>query len=315
MVQVETMRPKVSGPATIDLRDVRAFCAVVDAGSITAAAALFGETKGSVSRRIGRLEEALGVALLRRSPRLVLPTEHGVLYRKKVGQALELFDHAAGSVDAAADRPSGLLRVTAPHDFAMGFLPDLATRFVERCPDVQFEMVATDSRLDFDAQRIDCALRVGMLRDSNLKVQKLLDLDMAFYASPAYLARAGTPERPGDLTSLRFVAYSNMPRPMEVVFERGSQRQPVTLEPSIIGDSGFVHAVIAEGGGFGGMPRVLAERALAAGRIVELVPSWRMGMTRTLSLLYPAGAYLPAKVRAFRDFLVEACHPRAKASR
>lgn len=295
------------------MRDVRAFCAVVDAGSVTAAAKLLGETKGSVSRRIARLEAALGVALLRRSPRLVQPTEHGAAYRTKVGQALELFDHAAASVDG--DRPSGLLRVTAPGDFAMGLLPELCAGFVERYPEVQLEMVASDERLDFDAQRIDCAIRVGAHRDSNLKVQKLFDLDMGLYASPAYLAKAGAPERPADLSQLRFVAYTNMPRPWEATLERGSQRATLELEPGIIGDSGFVHAVMFEGGGFAGMPRVLAARPLAAGRIVEILPGWRLGMTRALSLLYPAGAYVPAKVRAFRDFVTEACQLRAKVAR
>lgn len=307
------MRRRVSAGATIDLRDVRAFCAVVDAGSVTAAAKLSGETKGSVSRRIARLERALGVALLRRSPRLVQPTEHGALYRQKVGQALELFDHAADTVEG--DRPSGLLRVTAPSDFAMGLLPELSAGFVEKYPEVQLEMVASDDRLDFDAQRIDCALRVGTHRDSNLRVQKLLDLEMAFYASPAYLAKVGAPQRPSDLTKLRFVAYTNMARPLEVTFERGNQRMAVSLEPGLIGDGGFVHAVVAEGGGFGGMPRVLAQKPLAQGRIVELVPGWRLGMTRALSLLYPAGTYVPAKVRAFRDFVSESCQLRAKVAR
>jgi DNA-binding transcriptional LysR family regulator len=285
------------------MRDARAFCAVVDAGSVTAAAKLLGETKGSISRRVARLEQALGVALLRRSPRLVQPTEHGAAYRTKVGQALELFDQAADSVDG--DRPSGLLRVTTPGDFAIGLMPELSARFVERHPDVQLELVVSDDRLDFDALRIDCALRVGTHRDSNLRVHKLLDLEIGFFASPAYLARAGTPERPSDLTKLRFIAYTNMERPLEVTFERREQRQSVALEPSIIGDSGFVHAVIAENGGFGGMPKVLAERALAAGRIVALLPGWRLGFTRALSLLYPSGTYVPAKVRAFRDFVAE----------
>ncbi len=314
MVQGATMRRRVSNTATIDLRDVRAFCAVVDAGSVTAASKLLTETKGSVSRRIARLEKALGVALLRRSPRLVQPTEHGLLYRKKVGRALELFDHAADTIEGEKERPSGRLRVTAPSDFALGFLPELSVRFVERYPEVQFEMVATDNRLDFDAQRLDCALRVGNLRDSNLKVQKLVDLELAFYASPTYLAKAGVPQRPADLARMRHIAYANLPPPFEVPFERGGHRTVITLEPAIRGDGAFVHSVIAAGGGFGGIPRLLAQRALDAGQIVELLPQYRLSLTRPLSLLYPAGAFVPAKVRAFRDFLLETCQFRGKVS-
>lgn len=296
----------VADRETIDLKDVRAFCAVVDAGSVTAAAKLLRETKGSISRRIARLERALGVSLLRRSPRLVQPTEDGALYRTKVGRALELFEDASLSVQHAQEQPRGALRITAPFDFAMRILPELCARFVERYPEVRIEMVASDARLDFDAQLLDCALRVGTLRDSTLKVHKLLELNIAFFASPAYLLAHGTPKKPEDLSRHRVISYTNMPRPIEVNFVRAGTTTPVTLEPSMLGDGAFAHSVIAHGGGIGGIPTILAAQDVADGKLVQLLPNHTLSLTRPLSLLYPASTVVPAKVRAFRDFLLEA---------
>ncbi len=300
---------------TIELRDVRAFCAVFDAGSVTAAAKLLRETKGSTSRRIARLERALGVALLRRSPRLVQPTEEGVLYRASVGRALELFEEATLSAQRAQERPRGRLRVTAPSDFAVGLLPELAARFLERYPEVTFEMVASDARLDFDAQQLDCGLRIGALQDSTLKVQRLLDVELGFYASPAYLARAGAPKRPADLLAHRIVSYADLPRPLEVRFERRGREELVALTPHLVGEGSFVHEAIAHGGGIGGVPRLLAARSVEAGRLVAVLPEHRLAFTRTLSFLHPATAFVPAKVRVFRDFLRETLAPRAPAKR
>ena len=299
------MRPGVSNAETIDLKDVRAFCLVVDAGSVTEAAKLLRETKGSVSRRIARLERDLGVTLLRRSPRLVQPTEDGTLYRAKVERALELFEDASLAVQSAHERPRGRLRITAPFDFAIGLMPELSARFVERYPEIVIEMVASDSRLDFDAQKLDCALRVGTLRDSALKVQRLLDLELGFYASPAYLEGHGAPKRPDELARHRIVTYTNMPRPFELSFERSGVKFPVALVANIVGDGAFVHEVVAAGGGIGGMPQLLAAKDVRSGRLVRVLPQYGLSMSLPLSFLYPANGLVPAKVRVFRDFLLE----------
>src|SRR4051812_32831093 len=102
-----------------DLQDLRAFCQVVDLGSITAAAKALGETKGSVSRRLTRLERALGVVVVQRSPRRVQATEDGIAYRARVGRALELLDDAAVQVQQARTAPHGHLRITAATDIGL----------------------------------------------------------------------------------------------------------------------------------------------------------------------------------------------------
>ena len=130
------MKHQVSGsePYNPEILELRAFCKVVDLGSITAAAKALGESKGNVSRRLTRLERGLGVALVRRSPRLVQATEDGLAYRMRVGRILELLDDASAAVQRAHGAPSGHLRVTAPIDLGLSIVAPLVTGFVERFP-------------------------------------------------------------------------------------------------------------------------------------------------------------------------------------
>lgn len=298
------MRPEVAGTETLSLPDVRAFCAVVDAGSVTGAARLLGETKGAVSRRLARLEASLGVALLRRSPRLVVPTEEGLLYRARVGVALEALDDAARALDTARAVPRGLLRVTAPSDLGVGWLPDLCARFCARYPEIRLEVLASDERLDLDAHHIDCALRVGALRDSSLRVVRLLDLGVALYASPAYVSAHGLPRRPEELTDHRFAAYVRMPRPFDLPFERGGRTTRVTLEPTIVGDGAFIRELVLAGGAIGAHPRIVGDREVATGRLVHVLPDHTIPLSLPLSLLHPATSFVPPKIVAFRDFVL-----------
>ncbi len=308
------MRHEVAKSETIDtaalgLTDVRAFCAVVDLGSVTGAAKVLGETKGAVSRRLARLEATLGVSLLRRSPRRVVPTDEGRLYRARAGQAVEAFDDAARALVDARDVPRGLLRVTAPSDLGVGLLPELCARFADRHPEIRIEVLASDARLDLDAQHIDCALRVGALRDSTLKVHKLRDLRIGVYASTAYLKAHGTPKRPEDLTAHRIAAYTNMPRPLELPFRRGAHTTRVSLDPTVLGDGAFVREVVAHGGALACMPGLVGDRDVTAGRLVRVLPAYEVDVSAPLSLLHSAGAFVPAKIRAFRDFVIEELGP------
>ena len=170
---------------TKDLADLRAFCMVVDRGSITAAAKALGETKGAVSRRITRLERAVGSPLLRRSPRLVQATENGIAYRVQVGRALELLDDATTVLQDARATPSGVLRVTAPTDIGISLVAPLMADFMTR--------VSADHRGDdphgdgtrFRRQPGRRRLARGpSLRDSSLVAHKLERLEWGILRRP-----------------------------------------------------------------------------------------------------------------------------------
>ncbi|WP_225410761.1 LysR family transcriptional regulator [Stigmatella hybrida] len=262
-----------------DLRDLRAFCLAVDHGSLTATARLLRETKGSVSRRLTRLESSLGVSLVRRSPRLVQLTEDGVLYRQRVGQALELLEDATDALIETRGHPRGRIRVTAPPDFAN-----------------TLELLLTDRELDFDAHQLDVALRMApALRDSSLIAHRLLDVRMGFVASPAYLEREGSPRHLADLAKHRvlMMRHDNGPG-------------GIRLTPSVVAQDGaFLRSLALAGTGIAFLPLAVAEPDLEQGRLVRLMPEQDSGHRFALYLLHPAAPLVPARIRAFRDFMAQ----------
>jgi len=298
-------KPEVTISATTpdDLRDLRAFCLLVDHGSLTAAAKQLGETKSSVSRRLSRLESALGVPLVRRSPRLVQPTEEGVLYRQRIGRALELLEDATDALKEAEGHPRGRLRVTAPPDFAHTVLAPVFARFCEAHRDISLELLLTDRQLDFDAYQLDVALRVApSLRDSSLVALRLLDGQTGFVASPAYLEREGHPRRLADLSEHRVL-----------VMRQESGPSAVDLTPAVVAlDGAFLRALALEGVGIAMLPLALVEPDLSQGRLVRLLSGQDSPRRFSLYLLHPATPLLPTRVRAFRDFMAHEFLPHGR---
>ncbi|MCI0569735.1 MAG: LysR family transcriptional regulator [Myxococcaceae bacterium] len=313
MAQPKHWVSEAATPPT-DLRDLRAFCLVVDLGSVTAAAKALGETKGSISRRLARLEQRLGVALVRRSPRLVVPTEDGTAYRLRVGQALELLEDARSALQDARAVPRGRLRVTAPQDLGVRIVAPLIARFTERFPEVKVEMLLTEKTLDFDAHQLDVALRAASsLPDSSLIAHKLLEAGFAFVAAPAYLEKHPAPRTPADLERHRVLLFTGGggEGPMRLG-RAGEEGTSVQLRADVLAsDAAFISEVALAGGGIALVPGVLVERELATGRLVQVLQDYRPDSTGTLYLLHPAMQFIPPKIRAFRDFMVEALRKEA----
>jgi len=295
-----------------DLMDLRAFCLVVDLGSVTAAAKTLGETKSSVSRRLTRLESRVGVTLVRRSTRLVQPTEEGARYRLRVGRALELLEDATSELQESHAAPRGLLRITAPQDLATIVLAPHLARFTERFPEVKVELLLTEQALDFDAHQLDIALR-ATLRDSSLIAHKLMDLGMAFVASPAYLAQHRAPRAPEELEHHRLLLMIAPGGHMTLNLVRQAEEKAsasVRLRPDVLArDGAFLRQVALAGGGIALLPDVLVQQDIAEKRLVRLLPDYRAELNAKLYLLHPAMHFVPPKVRAFRDFMIEALAP------
>lgn len=305
------MKRRVSKSETTapDIADLRAFCAVVDQGSVTAAARTIGETKGSVSRRLSRLERCLGVTLLRRGRGRVQSTEEGAAYRVRVGRVLELLDEASGELRHAMERPHGHLRVTAPHDLATEvFAPQIA-EFSRRHPDISLELLLTGTLLDFDAHQVDIALRAaGTLQDSSLIARKLVDVEGGLFAAPSYLKREGKPGSVSDLVRHR-VLVLQAPRGNATltVRRRASKRATrLRLRAAITAsDYAFCRAMAVAGAGIAVLPTIVARGDVESGTLVPVLPDHVL-FEGTTYLVYPSARFVPAKVRAFRDFMLAA---------
>jgi DNA-binding transcriptional LysR family regulator len=312
------MERNVADSTTVpgDLADLRAFITVADLGSITQAAKTLHETKGSVSRRVTRLERALGVSLVRRSPRLVTVTEDGAAFRARVGRALELLEDATHELQAARTTPRGLLRITMPADLGGMFAP-LVTGFMEAYPAVRVEATLTQAALDFDAHQLDIAIRAtAALRDSSLVAHKLLELEMGFYAAPAYLAQRKPPRKPADLAEHRVLAMRFRPGDIAMEVQPGddaSAREKISLKGVLMAnDNDFVREACLAGAGIAALPTVLAMHDVAEGSLVRVLERYRVVDVGALYLMHSSSPFMAPKVRAFRDYLMTAMKKRCE---
>ncbi len=182
-----------------DLNDVAVFTVVVRLRGFTAAGRELGVPGSAVSRRIARLEEQLGFALLLRTTRSVGLTEAGRRFYEHTSRIPGLLEDAVRAAIGTRDTPSGTLRVTAPPDDA-GVIWEMVSGFMVAHPDVDLELTHTLERVDLVAAEIDVALRGGPAPDSaEFNALKVYESRILLAASPAYLARRGTPQQAEDL--------------------------------------------------------------------------------------------------------------------
>lgn len=289
------------------IEDIRALCAVVELGTVSAAARQLGETKGGISRRISRLEQRLGATLLARTPRAVTPTEEGLAFHAKAREGLTLLEDAAEGARRSRALPRGHLRITAPHDLGLEILPALLADFRRAHSQISIELLLSETTLDLAAHRIDLALRVtaSALPDMGYRASPLVDLTVRLYASANYLSSRPAPSQPADLSDHDFITtrvFSPVTPSIELVNQR-AQKQRIPIKAAVeTGDFATVHRLLLAGGGIGALPDLVAEKSLGNGELVPILPDWWLGQAR-LHVITLAGHQAPARVRVFREFM------------
>lgn len=304
------MGPSVAEHGTIpETLDLVAFCRVVDLGSVTAAARALGETKGTVSRRVSRLEASLGTPLLRREGRRVAPTEEGRAYRDQAGVALDVLKDAADTLRASEAAPSGHLRVTALVGMGTQLFASLLPSFLAAYPGVTVEALLTDAVLSFRDHQVDVALRVSQgLPDSSLVAHPLFEIRPVLVASPAYVARRGMPSTPHELVDHDMLMVPRTPGAQRTSFAApdGSGPVEVLLHGRVLShDISLLRELALAGAGITSVLPQMAEPEVRAGRLIRILPDW-VPLTRATLYLLHAGGALPPKVRAFRDHVKHA---------
>ncbi len=193
------------------LEDLDTFVAIVESGSLTAAARRLRRPVQSVSRSLSTLESGVGVELVRRTTRQLSPTEAGAEFYRRVQPAIAEINEARLEAGSRLVEPSGLLPVGAPTFFAPPYIVPAAAAFMERYPKVDIDLRLSGKFVDLVEERLDLAIRIGELRDTDLKARRLGGLRRVFFASPAYLARHGRPDHPRDLVRHQCVVRSEGP--------------------------------------------------------------------------------------------------------
>lgn len=283
---------------TPDLNLLRRFVAIAQSTSFSAAAQKLGLPKSTMSRSVARLEQELGTRLLHRTTHAVGLTTAGAALLERVAPLLGSLETALSSLPEQTERPSGLLRITAAPDFAAAMLAPLVARFAFLHPDIRVEARLTTEYLDLVAEGFDLALRASSKRlaDSRLVARRMGRVELQLFASPAYLSRRGVPRNEEELQGHEFV-----------LFPRARRMPELRMLPAarIVADDFFyVRETLRAGGGIGVLPVSLSRGDMATGDLVRVLPRFVAG-TGTMYLVHPHSEHVPAKVTAFRDFLLE----------
>ncbi len=287
-----------------DLADMAVFAAVARAGSYTGAAAALGTSKSAASKAVARLERRLGTRLLHRTTRSVVLTEAGAALEARAARMMEEAGAGAQAVAALASAPLGTLRVNGPVTFGEMHLAPSVPALLQRNPGLRVEMVLDDRLVDASAGGWDVVVRIAPLADSTLAIRKLAADRRVVAASPAYLARRGTPHQPGDLRAHDCLHYTNVSRASEWRFR--SARGPISVPTagSVEANHGLVLRDAAVAGvGIGVFPEFMVASDLREGRLVEILAAHALPRRTAIHALFARSRPTPPKVRVFLDHL------------
>jgi DNA-binding transcriptional LysR family regulator len=288
------------------LRVMHIFRTVAECKSFTLAAERLDLPRPTVTNAVQAIERQIGVRLLQRTTRKVSLTVEGEIYLERCARVLADVDDL-NNLFSATTKPSGVVRVDLPERLAHRQLIPQFPAFFRRYPDLQLRVGASDRFADLVGEGIDCAVRVGVLRDSGLVARRLGEMEQINVAAPAYLAAYGTPHTPSDLPHHLAVNFysSQSGRDLDWEYVDDGATKTVGMRGQVeVASSEAYLACCRAGLGMIQVPRLGLEAALDAGELVEVMPAWRPAPL-PVSVVYSHNRQLSARVRAFVDWVAE----------
>ncbi|MEL6183279.1 MAG: LysR family transcriptional regulator [Myxococcota bacterium] len=293
------------------LSALRSFCAAYEQGGFTEGARKLGLTPQSVSRAVARLEKQLGAPLFVRDTRGIEITPLGQTYYEGCSTALRLLDEAESSVrSAVTGTPSGVVRISVPTTIGRTLFLRHSGALAEAFPDVELEVEVSNRLIDFVKSGYDLAIRTGPPPEGSLIARKLGDFRLSTFASPSYLQRHGTPQRPNDLDDHRCATFL-MPRtgkPLPWIFDHPSLEVTPSSWARITDDVTGLVSFALGGGGLAQMYEFLVEDHFERQELVEVLKPFG-GRSRSFSLLYPRPARERPAVAGVIEFILERMRP------
>jgi DNA-binding transcriptional LysR family regulator len=282
--------------------------AIIDSGTFAAAGDILNMSQSGVSRSIARLEARLGIRLLERTTRSVSLTDEGRRFYEQVMPLLAGLEEAAASAAQGTAVIRGRLRVKVDPYFSRLILGPRLGAFLESHPQLRLELMTSDQLGDLIAEGFDLAVRFGHPRPSTLIARKLLDSRMLTVAAPAYLQRHGHPKDPRELESGGHVCiqFRDPETGRAFPWEFHKRRKKLVVEtsgPLTVNDAGTLYSFCLAGHGIAQVMDLGVGPMFADGRLVNVFPDWT-DERFPLYALHPSRHHLPAKTRAFLDFIV-----------
>lgn len=285
------------------LDGIAAFAAVAETGSFTAAAIRLRISKSAVSAQVQRLEERLGLALLRRTTRRVSLTEAGTTYQRHCLAILAEAEAAEQAAMALHREPRGTLRIAAPDTFGWMHVAPALSGFRERFPEVSIELRLDERHVNLLDEGLDLAIRIGTLPDSPLVVRRLAASRMLLVAAPAYLKRAGAPKSPADLDRHDCLCFPPLWRDGHWHLLAGQAEARVPATGTLVSNSAEVlRAAALQGLGIAMLPAWAVSEDIRGGRLKAVLPPWAPA-SGSIHAVYADERRMSAKVKAFVDHL------------
>jgi DNA-binding transcriptional LysR family regulator len=295
-----------SKDSPMDIDNLRLFVMAAERLNISAAGRALGMAPAVASARLAKLEQELGVELLRRTTRKVSLSLDGSDFLPYAQEILAQADAARAILGGTNAGPKGILRFAAPSSFAQRHIMPLLPKFHETYPELTLDLRLSDTRFDAIEGSFDLALRSAPLTDSSLRGRKLADDTRVLCAAPSYVDTYGMPDTPADLRGHHFIAWGDL-EPRALI---GPEGEAATLAPSemtcrvIMDDGDAQREATRAGAGISVNSLWSVADELASGQLLRLLPGWRMNDRSVLWLVYPRSNVLTPKTRFFIDFLI-----------
>ncbi len=302
---VRMTETNLSGIDRIEL--MQTFIRIVEAGSLSGAAARLGTSQPTISRRLQTLERLLGLKLLQRTTHIMKLTDDGERCYSHAKELVASWNAMEDDLRGATDEPRGLLRVLVPHAFGQDQLIKPLKDYLYRYPKMSVEWMLNDRRPDFIAEGIDCAIQVGAVTDPSVVAILLAEVPRIVVAAPELLSNKPLPTHPEQLLDFHWIALNSFYRNEVVLSHKtNGEIQRFSIEPQLSTDSLYAlrNAALA-GLGAGIASTWVISDDLAQGRLVHLAPDWH-GLPLPIYLVYPHASFYPARLRAFLDIMRQA---------
>lgn len=296
------------------LDELQTFVAVVDGGSMTAAAAQLAQTSSGISRTLSRLEQKLGTTLMRRTTRKLELTEEGQVFLDHARDILRAVEAAEEQMAQRRLKPAGRLRVNAASPFMLHVIVPLVGEFRQAYPDIELQLHSSENFIDLIEQRTDVAIRIGPLRDSTLHARPLARCPLRVLASPDYLKRHGRPRSVADLAHHQRIGFTS-PESLNTWPLRGSATEGAeghAITPTLWASSGETLRQLAlAGAGIVCLSDFMTLADRRAGDLVQVLVDDTIEVLQPINAVYYRNTELASRIRCFVEFLAQRMDERA----
>lgn len=294
----------------MDVSVLEIFVEVMRHGSFAAVARDRNIDPSSVSRSIAGLEKELGIRLFQRTTRHLSPTEAGRSYFARIAPLMEELQQAFDVTTDFFGQPKGKLRVTTSVSFGLKCIVPILSRFEALYSDLIVELALTDRIIDLLTERIDVAIRLGILEDSTLIAQRLINTKYRICASPKYLEDHGQLEKPSDIENHNCLLFPLPGFRSRWIFKdkQGNISEFPVRGRTIISNAVALQQCAIAGMGLALLPHWLIDNDIETGHLISVLPNYEITATdfnTAAWFVYPSRAYVPLKVKVFIDFFKE----------